>query len=186
MMIFAGVIIIVSLMGIVLFALTKRLTAYTPSRPVTLVAGIIGILGLILTWYAAGLLGQSLDRKNWPTATAKILSSEVIGEKRAFRPQIMYQFHVDSILYQNQTDLHISGFGNKRSRRDNARRIAGEYAGLKQLLIYYNPVNPNESYVRTGPFWSDYMKLMLGATLCIASFYLLLLNSIRRKTDLNT
>ncbi len=137
------------------------------SRMIRIIAILLILGGIFMTCYALDLIGSALVKKEWPVAKGFIVKSEVVGEKRAFQPQITYHFFLDSIEYENTTDLHISGFGNKRSRRDNSKRIAGEYPVNKQVAIYYNPDNPAESFLRTGPYWSDYMKLMVGCIMIV-------------------
>ncbi len=132
------------------------------------------LAGIVFCYFAGSLVARGLEKKQWPVTNGTIVESLVTGEKRAFQPQIRYEFYLDSTRYENKTDLHISGFGNKRSRRDNAKRIAGEYPVKKSVIIYYNPEDPGESYLRTGPYWSDYMKLMVSAiTVCLGWFLLL-------------
>lgn len=127
-----------------------------------------------MTWYAVGIFESVWQKKHWPHTTGIIVNSVVVGEKRAFQPQITYQFFVDNVAYENSTDLHMSGFGNKRARRDNAKRVAGEYPRDKKVSVYYNPIDPKESYLRLGPYWSDYMKLMVGSLLLVCGVYFLL------------
>jgi len=146
-------------------------------KSIPIIRGVSVILvlgGLIMTWYAVGIFESVWQKKQWPVASGVIVNSNVVGEKRAFQPQITYRFFVDSMAYENKTDLHMSGFGNKRARRDNAKRVAGEYPIKRQVSVHYNPANPRESFLRFGPYWSDYMKLMVGVLMLVCGFYFML------------
>lgn len=133
-----------------------------------------------------GIFESVWQKKHWPVASGVIVSSIVVGKKRAFQPEITYRFLVDSMAFENKTDLHMSGFGNKRARRDNAKRVAGEYPINKQVIVYYNPANPTESYLRFGPYWSDYMKLMVGSLMLGGGvFIILFIMGGRSKAKLN-
>jgi hypothetical protein len=170
-------VIIFSIAGlaVILFLFTRNTLNIKPHFLIRALA-IISILGgVIMTWYAVGIFESVWQKKQWPVASGVIVSSIVVGEKRAFQPQITYRFFIGSMAYENKTDLHMSGFGNKRARRDNAKRVAGEYPTNKQVTVYYNPVNPGESYLRFGPYWSDYMKLMVGVFMLFSGFYFSLL-----------
>lgn len=166
-----GLVVITTL----LFLITRNKLTFKKSPLHGGLATILVLGGVVMTWYAVNLVESAWQKKQWPVIAGLIVNSTVVGEKRAFQPQITYRFYVDSVAYENKTDLHVSGFGNKRARRDNAKRIAGEYAHQKQVSVYYNPVNPKESYLRFGPYWSDYMKLMVGYLMLMSGFYLLLL-----------
>ena len=81
---------------------------------------------------------------------------------------------VEGKTYSASTDLHISGFGNKRSRLSNSQKIIDEYTVGSQVKVYYDAQNPKISYLRIGPFWSDYVKLATGLLLfALGSYYLL-------------
>ncbi len=138
------------------------------------IAPILVFAGILLTCHAIDLVGSALEKKDWPLAEGIIVKSQVVGEKRAFHPQITYRFYLDNVPHENTTDLHMSGFGNKRARRDNANRVAREYPVNRQINVIYNPENPSESYLRTGPYWSDYMKLFVGCLFLCVGWYLLM------------
>jgi hypothetical protein len=111
---------------------------------------------------------QGFIRRSWPMANAEIIDTRVTGE-RAYNPEITYRFQIDSTTYINKTDLHTPGFGRKRARKQTSEVIITDYQIGDRLQIQYNPHNPYESCIRTGPYWSDYMQLSTGILiLCIA------------------
>ena len=121
-------------------------------------------VGISFIYWQNSEINYAWEMHDWPTVHGSIIHSEIVG-KRAFRPEISYQYQIDGIDYVAKTDLHISGFGNKRSRRDTAERIIREYQKGTQILIHYDPMYPKNSYLRIGPYWSNYMILGVGMLL---------------------
>lgn len=144
------------------------------------VSSICLVLGIILLLKQDQVISAAFEKRSWPTIQGKIIQTQVLGE-RAFRPEISYQYQVNDIKYVGSTDLHISGFGNKRSRRDNSEKIIQEYSVGSNVLVYYDSKNPQISYLRTGPFWSDFMKLGFGAILFFFGSFVLIGGAFRRK-----
>jgi hypothetical protein len=137
-------------------------------------------LGIILLLKQDRVISAAFEKRNWPTTQGEIVQTHILG-KRAFRPEISYQYQVNDIKYLGKTDLHISGFGNKRSRRDNSEKIIQEFSVGSNVLVYYDSKNPQISFLRTGPFWSDFMKLALGAILFFFGSFVLFGGVTRRK-----
>ena len=169
-MIKLAVIISIAGLAVILFLFTRNSLNIKLNLLIRIGAAISILGGVVMTWYAVDIFESVWQKKQWPVASGVVVNSTVVGEKRAFQPQITYRFFVDSVAFENKTDLHMSGFGNKRARRDNAKHVAGEYPINKKVSVYYNPSNPGESYLRFGPYWSDYMKLVLGAIMLISGF----------------
>jgi hypothetical protein len=133
---------------------------------VILFTGII--MGLGLMYWQNTIIIEARSRLSWPTTEAIIIDSKVVGY-RAYRPDITYEYTVDGQPYQGQTNLKTPGFGARRSRRDTAQRIIGEYKTETRTTVYYDPDNPAISFIRPGPEWSDYMKFAVGNILFIIS-----------------
>lgn len=149
-----------------LAALLMRRSGFVASWPDYLKypAVIILLPGIWLSSYALGNIQTGWQMKTWPATTATVIKSEVAGS-RAFHPEITYRYTISGQIFESTTDLHISGFGGKRSRRDTAAKIIADFPPGTSVTIHYNSENPGESFLRSGPFWSDYMQLSLGLTL---------------------
>ena len=104
---------------------------------------------------------EGFQRRSWPIVKAVIVDTKVVGE-RAYNPELTYRFQIDSMTYINKSNLHTPGFGRKRSRKQTSKIIISDYQIGNHLNVYYNPDNPLESYIRTGPYWTDYMQLSTG------------------------
>ncbi len=130
---------------------------------------IPAILGAGLIFYHGQEISNAFARHKWPTATATVMGTKVVGE-RASNPEIYCQYQVEGKEYVLVTNLETPGFGRKRSRRETAEIINSEYPVGSVVRVFYNPNDPQKSFIRTGPYWSDYMKLALGILLLSFSF----------------
>lgn len=140
---------------------------------IALISIALIILGIFFLVKQIDILTQAYEKRSWPTTIGEIVKTEVAGE-RALHPQISYKYRIEDKTYTASTDLHISGFGNKRSRMDNSKKIINEFPVGTQVRVYYDSHNPKISYLRIGPFWSDYIKLATGLLLFASGSFILL------------
>jgi hypothetical protein len=117
--------------------------------------------GAALIYIQSGEISIALNRQHWPKTTGVVIKTQVVGE-RAYNPEITCSYIVNDIEYSLVTDLDTPGFGRKRSRQSTAHIIIDEYPVGSSVTLFYNPQNPAESYIRTGPYWYNYMQLSLG------------------------
>jgi hypothetical protein len=122
------------------------------------------ILGFFLIHHQANEISNGFSRQKWPTTTAKVIQSKVSGN-RAFHPEISCIYRVKGKEYTFKTDLGTPGFGGKRSRRGTAEKIKNTYPVGSNVSVFYNPINPGEAVIRTGPYWTNYIQFALGITL---------------------
>ncbi len=90
---------------------------------------------------------------------------------RAYSPQLKCKYEIEGNEYTLTTDLNTPGFGRKRSRRQTSEIILNDYPVGSVVKIHYNPENPGDAYIRTGPYWSDYMRLSLGVVIFAIGLY---------------
>jgi ABC-type transport system involved in multi-copper enzyme maturation permease subunit len=128
------------------------------------------IVGVILMLYSSNEISTSLLRQTWPVIKAKVVQTNITGE-RAYNPEIHCRYEVDGKLYTLSTDLKTPGFGRKRSRRQTAEIILNDYQIGSEVQVKYNPKNPEEAVVRTGPYWSNYMQISVGILLSVLGLY---------------
>ena len=172
-------IIDIVLVGVFLYYSFRRNIRLQTSNSVAFITFMGLIAALSLIFWQENVLLESQNRLKWPTITAVIIESKVIGD-RALRPDIIYEYEVNGQTYQGDTNLNTPGFGGRRSRRDTAERIISEYEKGQKVLIYYNPNDPAESYIRPGVQWSDYMKSAVGHILFIFALFGFTGNIIQR------
>ena len=150
-------------------------------RTLWLVVGIVLIVaGSTLMATDIEQLREYRNRRHWPTATATIIVSTVVGE-RAFRPNLVYEYSVDEVVHTDSSFLDMPSFGGRRSRNDAAEKKASEYPVGTEVPVHYNPNNPAESHLKITPPWSIYGQvgfsgflIALGLVAGVAGF--------RRKT----
>jgi hypothetical protein len=148
----------------------RKLIQITLAKWVFPLAVSIMIIGIIMTIFSAIDISDSLDRHSWPAVEASVVSTEIIGD-RAYSPQLNCTYTVEDKTYSLITDLKTPGFGRKKTRRQTSEIILKDYPVGSKVQIRYNPDNPEEAFIRTGPYWSDYMKISLGVLLTILGLY---------------
>ena len=113
-------------------------------------------------------------QKSWPTTLGTITQSRTIGE-RAIRPLVVYRFKVDSVIFTDSTSLNAPMFGGKRKKLDVAEKLVKEYPVGKAVEVFYNPDNPQESYITHQITWDILAKLGFYAFLILFSSFCLML-----------
>jgi hypothetical protein len=158
---------------VVLLFRAKKLKAYKFGFLLLITAVGFLILGTILIIHSSNEISKELQRHSWPTIKATVIDTHIVGEK-AYQPQISCKYEVGGKTFTLVTDLNTPGFGRKYSRHQTAEIILHDYPLGSNVVIRYNPENPGEAYIRTGPYWSDYTQLSLGLFIFIPGFYLIL------------
>jgi hypothetical protein len=157
----------------------KRLKNYRIGQFLLIFAFSSLVSGIFLTIFSSNEISRALIRQSWPVKSATIVETNIVGD-RAYNPQLKCKYRVEENSYTLITDLNTPGFGRKRSRRQTAEIILKDFPVGSEVLIRYNPENPGEAFIRTGPYWSDYMKLSLGVLLFAIGLYVLLGITIKR------
>lgn len=170
-MIFIITILISLIITSIFLALTwRKLSTFNFAVWIIPLAFCFLIIGVILMLHSANDISESLERQSWPALEAKVVNTDIIGE-RAYSPQLSCEYIVEGKVYTIITDLKTPGFGRKKTRRQTSEIILNEYPVGSKVQVRYNPSSPGEAYIRTGPYWSDYMKISLGVLLSLLSLY---------------
>jgi len=152
---------VVLLAGLSSILLGDRWLKITIPLSIKILIILLSCLGLILIITESSHISTGLSRQSWPITKAKITDTHIIGE-RAYSPEITYQYSVNGKNYTLKTDLQTPGFGRKKSRQQTSRIIIAQYPVGTEINIHYNPEHPEISFVRTGPYWNNYLILSLG------------------------
>lgn len=142
---------------------------------------IIGIAGGILTYISLERFGDYETKFAYPHTQGVIESSEIIGD-RAFRPLITYRFTVTDSTYTAQTSLAPPMFGGKRKKYDVAHVLTDQYPAGDTVRVYYNPQNPDESYLELHVPWEVYGQLSFGVILFLIGLVGLLFVRLKQTT----
>ena len=182
-MVFTITLLIVVILATLSLVFTRhKLKKIDAPKWVLLLSVCFMIFGTILMYYSANDIDESIDRKSWPAIMAKVIETKIIGD-RAYSPQLSCQYTVEGKIFTLITDLKTPGFGRKKTRRQTSEIILDGYPVGSTVRIRYNPENPAESFIRTGPYWSDYLKLSLSALLTVLGIYGLSLALIRKYSE---
>ncbi|MDF1545467.1 MAG: DUF3592 domain-containing protein [bacterium] len=170
---------VVTLLVVAGLAVILRMVALTNMLPERILPAI-RIVGLAVALLASVLfVSQSQDvnsaiaRRNWPTTSGRIISSEVSGGK-LFRPQVIFEFEVDSNTRIDTSHLHAPGFGGKNQRRETAERLLVPYVVGESLTVFYNPDNHDEVTIINTVRWDLYVRPGFSLLLVLAGLVIAL------------
>jgi hypothetical protein len=130
-------------------------------RWLLLPAAVLLVVGVGLILAGWGILEDYADYRDWPAVSGTVVHSEVVG-KRAARPNVVYEYTVDGVLYRDSSALNPPSFGGRTSRRGVAEEIASQYPDGRAVTIHYQPDKPANSLLRVYAPWSAYGKLGAG------------------------
>jgi hypothetical protein len=144
------------------------------SSSVRIVFLLFALAGVYLVISESAEIDQFLTIRNWPTAEARIISSKVEG-KRAFYPEIIYEYQIGDKTYTGETDMGVPGFGTKANRLNVASTHVIRYPAGSTITIHYDPQNPSISFVKILPSYTVFLLLSVGAILFGCGFWGLLI-----------
>jgi hypothetical protein len=131
---------------------------------------VIFVIGTILMFWQDSEISKELEKRTWAITDGKIIDSEIVGE-RAIRAEVEYQYKINQKLYRGKSDYNIPGFGSKNYRRKTANIIKNQNPIGSIVRVYFDPVNPENSTLRHGPYWSNYMIIGFGGVLILAGMF---------------
>ncbi|XWV25892.1 hypothetical protein QJ857_gp1189 [Tupanvirus soda lake] len=152
-----------------------------------IVAIILGIIGLI--WLIYGLWRNWKINKisTWPKTNAFVLNSvaepannaagntyvdpryiiATTDNKAQYIPKVTYRYRVANKEYQSNNVVYS---GSRSYNAVDIKTLLGQvYAGAT-IPIFYNPNNPNESYIYNGT--TSYTGIIIGLVLLLIAAYL--------------
>ena len=139
---------------------------------------------------AVTLIQHYFYSSNYQVTSGKLLKADVIKKKFLWTvtltPDIEYEFHVNGkehrgtkIYSMTSSSISLFPFGGIDTRIYSVRKLRPE----KELTIYYNPNNPDESYLKlTGLHCSVVLSiafLVLGLAIFSSVSISLILSIIR-------
>jgi len=145
---------------------------------ITLLTGLFCVVaGIMLLFTYSAKLKAGLEEQKWPSVQGEILRTEIAG-KRAFRPKIEYQYRVYGLKYKGTSDYRVAGFGGRINRLDAAEKLAKSLPPGKKIRVYYNPVDVEESLLRSGVSYTIYLAATCGVILYFGGLILLIFSLI--------
>ena len=149
--------------------------AYKISRALFIVCVVALPIGTYLVITQTAVLQQHIDSNNFPTVNGIVVKSEIVGNEKAYRPEITYEYIIDSVTYTKTTSMKSPMFGNKRKQHDVARVTTELYHVGKELEVLYNPYNPADANLPHALAWNVYGQIGFGAFLIMLSIFGLLM-----------
>ena len=161
-------IFIINLVIVLLFKRKKIII----SVPVWLlpISVFIAMIGFVLVTWQNGEINTELEKRTWAITEGKIIESEIVG-KRAIRAEVVYQYKIKNKYFQGNSDYNIPGFGSKNYRRKTASIVKNQNQIGSIVKVYYDSLNPKNSTLRHGPYWSNYMIIGFGGILCLIGMF---------------
>jgi hypothetical protein len=142
-----------------------------PPLFVYLLTGAFMLVGLLLLgfyWYERR---KALASRSWPTATAEITSSQIIGTRRRkggamYRPSISYRYDVGG---RTLTGTRIQWGGQVSSSSESwARGIVERFPQGALVQVHYDPANPDNAVL--DPDGRAGLWIIAAAGLAFAAF----------------
>ncbi|XWV24655.1 hypothetical protein QJ856_gp1129 [Tupanvirus deep ocean] len=166
-----------------------------------IVAIILGIIGLI--WLIYGLWRNWKINKisTWPKTNAFVLNSvaepannaagntyvdpryiiATTDNKAQYIPKVTYRYRVGNREYQSN---HVVYSGSRSYNAVDIKTLLGQVHAGATIPIFYNPNNPNESYIYNGT--SSYTGVIIGLVLLLIAGYLGYYHNYKNKTITTT
>lgn len=154
---------------------------------------IVIIASTILLYFQVEEFAEQGAKSSNSHTKGVVISSKVVG-KRAIRPEVIYRFDVieyelsndtngsvinfkfvDSNRYIDTTSLNPPMFGGKRKKLDVAEKLVAEYPAGKEVVVFYDQGNPQESFITHQITWDILAKLGFYAFLVLISSFCLML-----------
>lgn len=161
----------VSALALLFFVLTKsRLRDKSFPKSIRIVFFLLTLSGIFIVISESGEIDLFLVMRNWPTTEAGIISSRVEG-KRAFHPEIIYEYRVGEKTYTGETDMGVPGFGTKANRLNVAATNVVQNPVGKIITVHYDPQDPSCSLLRIVPSYTVFILLSVGSLLLGAGLW---------------
>ncbi|MEM7542815.1 MAG: DUF3592 domain-containing protein [Pseudomonadota bacterium] len=130
----------------------------------------IGALILVFLWRFIGyLIWKDLAVSRWPSVDGQITESSIKSETykdtehvyhTKYQPVVEYQYEVRKRTYANEK---IGILDNETDSQSEANRIQRQYAVGKVVKVYFNPRNPQDSYLEKRMGWDTHIGMVMGA-----------------------
>lgn len=135
---------------------------------------VVGLLAAVVGLINARQLQETAD---WPQAEGAVTSAEIVEVERRGRsitfidsPRITYSYWVDGDLFFN--DVVVLDRLPDKADSDPGRRILATYPEGAPVRVYYNPADPQESFLerepRNWPLQSGAILFGLGVVILVA------------------
>jgi Protein of unknown function (DUF3592) len=111
-------------------------------------------------------INRAKRSKRWPNTEGEIMRSEVkikIDEdNEQHHPDIQYQYSVSGVMYK-ASRISFGKLDHRNLKRDTAAETVKEYSVGQRILVWYDPLDPNQATLVVGAdVRGSYTQLILG------------------------
>jgi len=138
-----------------------------------------GLGGLLMAGIGIWSVQKGMESEGWETVQGTILKSDIkknestTRDAKGFRRTntsyivtVNYFFEIDDNRYEGNT---IS-FGNvSHSERSDAQKELKSYPKGKEVKVYFNPEDPDDSVLKKGVVWPMWIVIGIGAVILFVS-----------------
>lgn len=99
--------------------------------------------------YLGSLILEGMETKEWPVITGVVISSKgqrIDHNKERYILEIKYEYTVDG---KNYSSRRVS-LSNKMLTLSEKDELLEKYRPQSEVNVYYDPVNPRDSYLVNG------------------------------------
>jgi len=150
-----------------------------------IIGSVFILLGILMSFYLLLKLAQAYKSKYWPSVVGDLQSAEL---RRAVYRGIdadgtADQASANVVDFEYVYSVHGRSYTGKRVTFSDAvnktsgslRKIQELYQGKDQIVVYYNPANPQNSVLIPGPDLYNFTPLITSLLFILAGLFLMTL-----------
>jgi len=131
--------------------------------------GLVLLAGIGLTVWGWNTLQNARASTAWPTTEGVVISSEVTQStddegSESYYPTVSYTYTINEIVHINNT-IKFSDTSYNDLRK--AQAVTGNYSVGKNIVVYYDPENPENAVLEPGASGGSYIVLTFGVLLIL-------------------
>jgi len=108
-------------------------------------------------------VGDAQGTANWPHADGVVTRSEVrelgLAINPKFKPDIAYEYEVNG---QSHAGNRARTNDGEFSQRSGAKQVVNRYPVGRQVRVYYDPANSNNSMLEAGAGFQEYALVFVA------------------------
>jgi tetratricopeptide (TPR) repeat protein len=155
----------------------KAQKAHETDKPSPIFGILFMLPGIAVVFYGIKELKKAMASKNWSTTVGKVISSEVIrdtsGKRPIYIPKVFYEYSVTGNKYSSN-EVSIGHWDSSSPK--GAQKIVNRYPTGKDVIVYYDPDNPEDAVLEPGTSIGDYTLILFGAIFIGAGLLIILGN----------
>ena len=139
------------------------------------------IIGFVFMFFGGMLIrtASATEKKSgealtWSRAQGEVLSSSIkrspSGSKPRFRAHVSYRYSVNGQEFENDT---VFLGGRVATLKKKAQATSDHYSVGSSVTVYYDPANPNDSYLENTPQGLGFQKFAGAVGILLGLLFLM-------------